>query len=99
MRRCPAFCYDGDVLKRMAWRHGRELAKHVLPAVIKPMHALWNEVIGFLFLCLGTVFLFKTVRYVMSGDVMRVCIAGACTFIMLWYGVTSFLKARKISRS
>jgi len=75
------------------------LLRHVLPAVLKPIHALWNEVIGFLFLSFGTIFAFRTVRYVWSHDSMRALIAGVCTAIMAWYGVTSFRKARKISRS
>ena len=75
------------------------MLRHVLPAVLKPIHALWNEVIGFLFLSFGTIFAFRTVRYVWSHDSMRALIAGVCTAIMAWYGVTSFRKARKISRS
>ena len=81
------------------WRQGGSLVRHVLPAVLKPIHALWNEVIGFLFLSFGTIFAFRTVRYVWSHDNMRALIAGVCTAIMAWYGVTSFRKARKISRS
>jgi len=83
--------------------------KHVVPAVLKPARTLWNEVIGFLFICFAVIFGFRAVRIyqdyskVASGesgdDLVRLIIAGFCTLLMLYFGVTSFLRARKISRS
>ena len=75
------------------------LIKHVIPAVMKPARTLWNEVIGFLFLCFGAIFGFQTGRYFLHHEFVRTAFAGFCTVIMLWYGVQSFLKARKISRT
>ena len=75
------------------------LIKHIVPAVIKPARTLWNEVIGFFFLCLGVMFGFAGVRAVLNQDVLRAVAAGLCTGLMAWYGITSFLRARKISRS
>jgi hypothetical protein len=76
---------------------------------MKPVRTLWNEVIGFLFLCLGVVFGFQTGRYIRNflhappetapGELIRASMAGFCTLLMLWYGVSSFLRARRISRS
>jgi hypothetical protein len=87
------------VWKRLALRHGQEFVKHVTPAIIKPIHTLWNEVIGFLFLSFGAIFGLKTLRYLMSHDTGRAVVGATCTLIMVWYGVSSFRKARKISRS
>jgi hypothetical protein len=94
---------------RIAARHGREFVRHVVPAVVKPARTLWNEVIGFLFLCIAVMFGFKTGRlwldYMKTPPatafeaLIRVALAGFCTLLMLWFGVTSFLRARKISRS
>jgi hypothetical protein len=70
-----------------------------VPAVIKPARTLWNEVIGFIFLCFGVVFGFKAVRYALDGEAGRLVFAVFCTALMLWFGVGSFLRARKISRS
>ena len=94
---------------RYGVRYGREFIKHIVPAILKPALTLWNEVIGFLFLSFAVVFGFKTVRYVMDfmkadpegggGELVRLVMAGFCTFIMAWYGISSFLRARKISRS
>ena len=95
--------------RRITLRHGSAFLQHVVPAIVKPAHALWNEVIGFLFLCLGVIFGFKTGTYIRdflhapagggTGDMVRMVMAGFCTLLMLWYGSSSFLKARRISRS
>ncbi len=83
--------------------------KHILPAIIKPIHTLWNEVIGFLFLSFAVVFGFRTVTYVRQllhstdatagAALLRVALAGFCALLLGWHGVSSFLRARKISRS
>jgi hypothetical protein len=87
------------VRQRQAIRVGRQFFHHIVPAIVKPAHALWNEVIGFIFLCLGVSFGFYAVRYALRGDTLRLFVAGSATVIMIWYGVDSFLRARKISRS
>ena len=78
---------------------GREFLKFVVPAVLKPARTLWNEVIGFLFLCFAGIFGFSAVRYYLASDWGRLFFAAFCTGLMAWFGVTSFLKARRISRS
>ncbi len=95
--------------QRLAVRHGREFAKHVVPAVVKPARTLWNDFIAFLFCCFGVIFAFKTVRIAIDyskstpedamGHLVRLVMAGFCTLVMLWFGLSSFLRARKISRS
>lgn len=80
-----------------------------MPAVIKPARTLWNEFIGFVFLCFGGVFGFKTGRLAVDyakanpadplGEAIRLAVAGFCTLVMLWFSLTSFLRARRISRS
>src|SRR5689334_25098023 len=96
----------GVVWQRMAVRTGRDavkngraFVKHVVPAVIKPARTLWNEVIGFVFLCMGVIFGFKAARYVIDGDHARMIVAVPCTLLMLWFAISSFLRARRISRS
>ena len=86
-------------MKRQAIEQGRLLVRHLLPAVWKPVHTLWNEVIGFLFLCFAIVFGFQAIRFFRAGDEVRLFFAAFCTLIMAWFGVSSFLRARKISRS
>ena len=103
------FCYDVDVWKQLTARHSREFFKHVVPAILKPAHTLWNEVIGFFFICLAVYCGSGAVRSYMklgsappdeaTGILFRLCMSAFCTALMLYFGITSFLRARKISRS
>ena len=96
------------------WKHvsvhsGRQFVKHIVPAVLKPARTLWNEIIGFVFICFAVIFGFKSVRLYLdfsdaageaaSSHLVRFVVAAFCTVLMLYFGVTSFLRARKISRS
>ena len=100
--RSDIFCYD-EAVKRSAVeqgvKQGRLLVKHLLPAVWKPIHSLWNEVIGFLFLSLALIGGFQIVRHVRANDGWGTLIAVPFTALMLWFGIDSFRRARKISRS
>jgi hypothetical protein len=87
------------VWKRLTLRQGQEFFRHIAPAIIKPIHALWNEVIGFLFLSFGAIFGFRTARGFVRHEIFGAILGCIGTFLMIWYGVSSFLKARKISRS
>ncbi|HUA87248.1 MAG TPA: hypothetical protein VMB85_25500 [Bryobacteraceae bacterium] len=77
---------------------------HVLPGVIRPLHALWNQVIGFLFLVLAAMPIPSLVRAIRTYNTdpqsaVRIVFLAIFAIIMLYFGVTSMWKARKISRS
>jgi hypothetical protein len=77
---------------------------HVLPGIIRPMHALWNEVIGFFFLILAAYFassVWSSIRRFDGSSESMLRTAGSVGFTLLfaYFGVSSFLKARKITRS
>ena len=84
---------------RQAGRLSGHFVRNIVPAIVKPAHALWNEVIGSIFVCLAIMFGSYTVRYAIKGDSGRLVVAGLATCIMLGYGISSFRRARKISRS
>lgn len=102
-------CYDEIVSSKVFSAQGAsQFVKHVVPAVIRPARVLWNEIIGFFFICLAVLFGSGTVRAYMAmnsnpkqdfGDLLRFLGTLFLTLLMLYFGVTSFLKARKISRS
>jgi hypothetical protein len=76
-----------------------KFAKHVLPAAVKPVHSLWHEIIGFVFLFVTAVCawgIYRNAEKLGPGRVACIAFIGAVTAI---YGVSSFLKARRISRS
>jgi len=77
---------------------------HVLPGIIKPLHALWNEVICFLFLVFAAIsgfYVFRAARD-FEGDIeslLRIVLPALFGLVMGYFGVSSFLRARRISRS
>ena len=82
----------------------RQFFSHVVPAIIRPLRVLWNEVIGFVFLALAVWAIPSTVRAAREFDgeaesLFRIILAGLFSVIMIWFGVTSFWRARKIRRS
>jgi hypothetical protein len=77
---------------------------HVLPGIVRPLHTLWNEVIGFLFIVFAVVagfYVFRAVRD-FEGDIeglVHIVFPALFGLVMGYFGVSSFLRARKISRS
>jgi hypothetical protein len=76
---------------------------HVFPNVIRPLHALWNQMIGFLFLVLAAWAIPSAIRNIRqyqgdSESVFRVVLSCSFSAIMIYFGITSFLRARRISR-
>ncbi len=83
---------------------GYQLLHHILPAVVRPARTLWHEVIGAMFLALAAIPIpsgIKTIREWDSsgGSILRLALTIAFVTIMAGYGISSFRRARKISRS
>jgi hypothetical protein len=77
---------------------------HVLPGVVRPLHVLWNQVIGFVFVVLALWAVPSAIRYVREFDgdtesIFRVGLSVSFSALMAYFGIASFLRARKISRS
>ena len=77
---------------------------HVVPGVIKPLHVLWNEVIGFFFIIFAILPIRALVRdwsqFTEKGDNFgKLAAEVSWVVIMGYFALSSFLKARKISRS
>ena len=77
---------------------------HVVPGVIRPLRVLWNQLIGFVFLVMAISPMPSAVRYVrqFKGDFessLRVGFTFIFVAVMLYFGVTSLLRARRITRS
>jgi hypothetical protein len=73
--------------------------KHVLPAAVKPVHSLWHEVLGFIFLAVAAIATWKVARNSATLGPGRLAIIIPFIVVTAAYGVSSFLKARRISRS
>jgi hypothetical protein len=82
----------------------KQFLSHVVPGVLKPMRILWNEVIGFLFLCLGIIPLVQGYRAFREFEAGREGPGRLLTIlvfsvIMLYFGISSFVRARRIGRT
>ncbi|HYP14353.1 MAG TPA: hypothetical protein VEQ63_10560 [Bryobacteraceae bacterium] len=83
---------------------GQQFLKHVVPAVVKPIRVLWNEIIGFIFLVLGGLIGLSTYRNFRdveanAGNPLFLIAGMAFALLLIYFGVSSFWKARRISRS
>lgn len=82
----------------------RQFLHHVLPGVMRPLRILWNEIIGFIFIVIALGVIPSLVRSFRDldkpqGSLFRVIVSALFAALMAYFGVTSFLRARKISRS
>jgi len=72
----------------------------VMPEVVKPIHTLWNQVIGFFFIVLALLPLHAIIRDWGKDDTApRLALEIPFALIMAGFGIHSFLRARKISKS
>ena len=81
-----------------------QFLQHVVPAVLKPLRTLWNEVIGFLFIVLALWAAPSGIRAAreFNGDpesFFKIFLVAGFVLIMGGFGISSFRRARKISRS
>jgi hypothetical protein len=88
--------------RRLATKDGARLSgqfvRHMAPAIVKPARTLWNEVIGFIFFCLAVPFAVRSYTFGRAGDGRWIPLAVVFAFLM-FFALSSFLRARKISRS
>ena len=82
----------------------RQFLGHVVPSVLRPALTAWNQIIGFIFVVLAMWAATYGVRVLReyNGDpqsILRLLFTGIFVVLMSGFGISSFLKARKISRS
>ncbi len=78
--------------------------EHVVPGVVRPLRVLWHEVIGFIFIVLAVVFgssAIRNYRMLQAEEISMLRLAASffLPILMAYFGITSFLRARKASRS
>lgn len=82
----------------------RRFFKTVLPGILKPLHVLWNELIGFFFVAFAAIVGLNFGRSWMQykgdeGELFRLVLMGGFFLILAFYAWQSYRKARKIQRS
>ena len=80
----------------------KRFAQHVVPEVVRPARVIWNQAIGALFLLLATPALFKAVQLYRTLETdpksgFGLVLALIFVAVMLFFGIASFLKARRIN--
>jgi|ERR1035438_4705646 hypothetical protein len=91
--------------KQSVSRVAKAFVASFMPGVIKPLHALWNEVLAFVFFLLAMFVALGPVRRgyrELDGDpanFIKFVLAAVLAVLMIGFAVYSFLRARKISRS
>jgi hypothetical protein len=82
----------------------RKFVQHVVPGVLRPLRILWNQIIGFVFLAFALLPVPRTIQawreFEQNGSgLFSLLLSAAFIAIMAGFGLGSFLRARKISRS
>ncbi len=78
----------------------RKFVGHVLPGIARPIHILWNQVIGFFFIVLALLPVPSAIRnYGKEGSGAHLALTVPFVLTMGWFGISSFWRARKISKS
>ena len=80
-------------------QHAGKFVKHVVPAAVKPVHSLWHEIIGFVFLVFAALAAWKVFRHSDTMGPVQLLLIVPLIVVTASYGISSFLKARRISRS
>ncbi len=86
------------------WKLVKQFAGTVVPAVLKPLRIMWNEMIGFVFIVFAVMIMGSTVRKWndFDGSASSIGLFAASVFfflVMAGYGLYSFFRARKIKRT
>jgi hypothetical protein len=83
--------------------HAQKFAQHVVPEVVRPARIIWNQAVGGVFLLFALLFFGAALRYfdTRTGIIHNPVGLGFSLFlglVMTFFGITSFLKARRIGR-
>lgn len=92
----PVFAKLG--IERMLKMAGK-FFHHVVPGVIRPLHVLWNQVIGFFFLAIAGLVVPSAIRDIRDPEGhVRLLLTIPFILILAGFGLSSFWKARKAAR-
>jgi uncharacterized membrane protein len=82
-----------------AARQSGQFVKHVLPEVARPLHSLWHQVLGFIFLVFAGTAAWKVWRTEATIAPPMLAVAVIFIVVMAGYGISSIRKSNRISRS
>ena len=82
--------------------NARRFTHHIVPEVVRPARVVWNQAIGFLFFVLAIPAALKGIQIYRTLDTdpkgsFGLVISVIFVVVMVSFGVSSFLKARRIA--
>ena len=80
-------------------RQAGKFVKHIVPAAVKPVHSLWHEILGFVFVVFALSLCASLIHTRNNIGPLKLVLIVPLILLSLGYGISSFLKARRISRS
>ena len=95
-RAAGRFSSDKALRKRVL-RAGVSGAAATLASVGRVLRKLWHEITGFLFICLAVVGGAEVWRKWETHETQKLAVAAAFSAMFLYFGVSSFWRARKHS--
>ncbi|HZQ55842.1 MAG TPA: hypothetical protein VFB14_26825 [Bryobacteraceae bacterium] len=84
--------------------HAQKFAQHVVPEVVRPARIIWNQAVGAIFLLFAVLFFGNSTRYLNgpggpdTRNVVALFFSLFMGAVMAFFGIGSFLKARRIGR-
>ncbi|HSU58491.1 MAG TPA: hypothetical protein VLI55_04190 [Bryobacteraceae bacterium] len=83
--------------------HAKRFAQHVVPEVVRPARIIWNQAIGGIFALFALLFFGNAFRYydgktASPNNTVALVFSIFLGAIMSYFGVVSFLRARRIAR-
>ena len=91
-----AWKYAKPALKYARPEHARKFAAHVVPHVVRPAQIIWNQAIGAIFLLFSLSFFGYAGTH--SNNAAAMFGGVFLGLIMGYFGVSSFIKARRLAR-
>ena len=78
--------------------NARKFAEHMVPHVVRPAQIIWNKAIGAVFLLIACMVFPYAVRYYKNPNPLGFVLCIVFGAVMAGFGISSFLKARRLSR-
>ncbi len=91
------------VAKTVKVNDAKRFAQHVVPEVVRPARIIWNQAMGGVFLLFALLFFGYAIKYFRAldagaGNPVALVFSAFLGAVMLFFGIGSFLKARRISQ-
>jgi hypothetical protein len=76
----------------------RRFTNHMVPHVVRPAQVIWNKALGAVFLLMACLVLPYAIRYYDNPNPLGLILSVVFGCIMAAFGISSLLKARRLSR-